>query len=76
MAYVTSAERLGIKKGRKEGLKEGLGKGLEKGRKEGIIEGRLETALTMLRKGYSRETVKELTGLTDEQLAGIENTEK
>jgi len=30
----------------------------------------------MLRKGYSRETVKELTGLTDEQLAGIENTEK
>jgi len=67
MAYITSAERLGIKKGRKEGLEEGL----EKGRLAGIMEGKLETALTMFREGFDRETVKKLTGLTDEQLARI-----
>ncbi|MGV8118155.1 MAG: Rpn family recombination-promoting nuclease/putative transposase [Candidatus Xenobiia bacterium LiM19] len=73
MAYITSAERLGIKKGRKEGRKEGREEGRKEGRLEGIVKGKLETALTMLREGYSRETVKKLTGLTEEQLAGFED---
>ncbi|MDQ7822758.1 MAG: hypothetical protein RDV48_08205 [Candidatus Eremiobacteraeota bacterium] len=56
MAYISSAERIGIKKG--------IEKGLQKGK--------LETAVNMVNAGYDRETVKKLTGLTDEQLAGID----
>ncbi|MGV8118943.1 MAG: hypothetical protein AB2L14_04175 [Candidatus Xenobiia bacterium LiM19] len=56
MAYISSAERLGIKKG--------IEKGIEKGK--------LETAANMLREGFELETVKKLTGLTDEQLSKID----
>jgi len=56
MAYVSSAERLGIKKG--------------------IEKGKLETAANMLREGFELETVKKLTGLTDEQLSKINEKEK
>jgi len=42
MPYVTSIERLGIKKGREEGLKEGREAGREEGREEGRVEGRVE----------------------------------
>ena len=63
MVYVSSMERLGLKKGHQKGLEEGLEKGLEKGK--------LETAENMFKAGYDRETVKKLTGLTDEQLAAL-----
>jgi len=68
MAYVSSAERLGIKKG--------IEKGIEKGRIEGKLEGKLETAANMLREGFELETVKKLTGLSDEQLSRILEKEK
>jgi hypothetical protein len=64
MAYVSSAERLGIKKG--------IEKGIERGRLEGRLEGKLETAANMLREGFKLETVKKLTGLSDEQISRIE----
>jgi|GEM_PF-1820497 len=80
MAYITSAERLGIKKGLQEGLEKGLEKGIRKGRQEGkeegIVEGKLETAVNMLREGFDWETVKKLTGLTEEHLAKIEGKKK
>jgi len=59
MAYVSSAERLGREKGKLEG------------KVEGKLEGKLETAANMLREGFELETVKRLTGLTDEQLSKI-----
>ncbi|MDQ7822558.1 MAG: hypothetical protein RDV48_07150 [Candidatus Eremiobacteraeota bacterium] len=59
MAYVTSAERIGRKQGRKEGLLKGR------------LEGKLETAANMFREGFSKETVKKLTGLTDKELDRI-----
>ena len=49
----------------------GLEEGLEKGRHEGEQKGKLETAANMFQAGYDRETVKKLTGLTDEQLATL-----
>ena len=68
MTYITSAERLGIKKGIEEGIEQGI--------KKGRLEGKLETATNMLHEGFDRETVKKLTGLTDEQLSKIEDKEK
>ncbi|MDQ7822553.1 MAG: hypothetical protein RDV48_07125 [Candidatus Eremiobacteraeota bacterium] len=59
MAYVTSAERIGRKLGRKEG------------RLKGRLEGKLETAAHMFKEGFSRETVKKLTGFTDKELDSL-----
>jgi len=63
MTYVTSAERIGMKKGRLEGRLEG--------KLEGKQEGKLEIAANMFNAGYDQETVKKLTGLTDEELAHL-----
>jgi hypothetical protein len=48
MAWISSAERIGMEKGLKQGLKEGLEKGLEKGREEGREEGRRHAARDFL----------------------------
>ena len=50
MAYVTSIERMGIKKGLEEGLEKGREEGLEKGREEGLREGTLVLALRLLKR--------------------------
>ncbi len=39
MPYITTAERIGLKKGREEGILEGMEKGIEKGMEKGIEKG-------------------------------------
>ncbi len=39
MQYVTTAERIGIRKGHQEGLQEGLLQGLEQGLEQGLHQG-------------------------------------
>ena len=46
MQYVTTAERIGIEKGRKEGRKEGE----KKGRKEGVLIGEILMAQRLLKQ--------------------------
>jgi len=46
-------------------------KGLEKGRMEGREEGKMEVARNLLAKGIPLESVRELTGLSDDDLAKI-----
>ncbi|XGI80477.1 hypothetical protein ACED16_01420 [Enterobacter hormaechei] len=50
-------------------------KGIEKGRLEGLQEGRqegkMEVARNLLQKGIPLESVRELTGLSDDDLAKI-----
>lgn len=46
-------------------------KGLEKGRMEGRQEGKMEVARNLLAKGIPLESVRELTGLSDDDLAKI-----
>ena len=46
-------------------------KGLEKGRLEGRQEGKMEVARNLLAKGIPLESVRELTGLSDDELAKI-----
>jgi len=53
----------GIQKGRQEGIQEGIQKGIQKG----IIE----TAVKMIKKGFSFDDIKEITGLPDEELNRI-----
>lgn len=46
-------------------------KGLEKGRLEGRQEGKMEVARNLLQKGIPLESVRELTGLSDDDLKKI-----
>lgn len=46
-------------------------KGLGKGRMEGRQEGKMEVARNLLAKGIPLESVRELTGLSDDVLAKI-----
>jgi predicted transposase/invertase (TIGR01784 family) len=69
-ALMTIAQQL-EQKGIEIGLQVGLQLGEMKGREEGKCEERLEIAVKMLKSGYPFQAVKELTGLSDEILAGI-----
>ncbi len=53
-------------------LKKAEHKGREEGREEGIQTRNLEIAKNMLRKGYSLDVVAELTGLSQEELEGLQ----
>lgn len=60
MPYVTSAERIGIEKGRQEGRQEGIQEGL----REGLIEG-ITLALRLKFGENSQELLPEIRRLTD-----------
>ena len=42
--------------------------GLEKGIKEGLEQGKREVALKMLEKNMEKSLIREITGLTDEEI--------
>lgn len=67
MTIAQQLEQKGIEIGRQEGLQ--LGE--IKGRQEGKLEERFELAGKMLKSGIPLQTVRELTGLSDEVLAKI-----
>ena len=58
-----------------EGRAEGRAEGLAEGRAEGLVEGRAEasklTARKMLERGFTKEDIMELTGLTAEELSQL-----
>ncbi len=69
--YITSAERIGMERGRKKGIEEGIEKGVAKGRKEGVAKGRAEMqkmkesiALKLLQEGLTQKQVAKVTGLS------------
>ncbi len=51
-----------------QGIMEGREEGREEGRVEGIHEGKLETALNLLKDGYSIEVAVKVTGLTEKDI--------
>lgn len=67
---MTIAEQL-EQKGLEQGLKKGLKKGLEQGLETGQQEGKREVARNLILKGMEMQLVKELTGLSDHDLAQI-----
>ncbi|HFR3475092.1 hypothetical protein RFK58_00675 [Streptococcus suis] len=62
---------LGRKRGQEEGMAQGLQKGIQKGRAEGMLDGQLKIARQMLVKNFTDELIKELTGLSQEDLDGL-----
>ncbi|WP_133622210.1 hypothetical protein [Erwinia sp. LJJL01] len=67
---MTIAEQL-EQKGLEQGLKKGFKKGLEQGLETGRQEGKREVARNLILKGMEMQLVKELTGLSDHDLAQI-----
>ncbi len=64
MAYVTTAERLGIKKGFSQGLEQGI----EQGVQQGMEKKALEIAANMKQAGIDAAIIVETTGLSREMV--------
>ena len=64
---MTLAERI-EQKGIAKGIERGLAQGIEQGKLQGKLEGKLETACNMLNAGMDRQTVLQMTGLSNDQL--------
>ncbi|HFI0423226.1 TPA: hypothetical protein ACGOZW_002006 [Streptococcus suis] len=62
--------------GRKRGQEEGRLEGRLEGRAEGRLEGQLKIARQMLVKNFTDELIKELTGLSQEDLDGLKGEHK
>ena len=58
----------GMKEGMKKGIKEGIEKGIEKGFQEGKKNNQFMIVQNMLNKGFDKETIIEITGITLDEL--------
>lgn len=67
---MTIAQQL-EQKGIEKGIEQGIQLGRQEGRSEGEREATLKIARTMLQNGLDHNTVKKMTGLTDDDLAKI-----
>lgn len=65
-ALMTIAQQL-----EQKGIEKGIEKGIQLGRQEGRNEARLEVARSLLKMGMPRESVMEVTGLTEKDLAQL-----
>ncbi|MGD8105617.1 Rpn family recombination-promoting nuclease/putative transposase [Pantoea sp. FN0302] len=65
-ALMTIAQQL-----EQQGIKKGIEKGIQLGRQQGRNEGKLEVARSLLKMGMPRESVREATGLTEDDLAQL-----
>ncbi|QGY33273.1 ISNCY family transposase (plasmid) [Pantoea cypripedii] len=63
MTIAQQLEQKGIEKGRQEGM--------QMGEEKGRLEGKLEVASKLIKTGMSLQSVKEITGLSDEDLTQI-----
>ena len=61
--------------GKEEGIEKGIAEGIEKGRLEGRLEGRqegfLQSAINLLKMGFSVEDVARGTGLSREKVSEL-----
>jgi len=71
MTIAQQLEQKGIEKGIEQGIEKGMELGRQEGRSEGQREATLKIARTMLQNGIDRNTVMEMTGLTESDLAQI-----
>lgn len=71
MTIAQKLEQKGLEKGIQLGEQRGEQRGIEKGRSEGEREATLKIAHTMLQNGINRNTVMQMTGLSEDDLARI-----
>ena len=67
VAFITTAEKIGRKKGMQQGLEQGMQKGLDQGQHGKA----LEIAHRMFKVGISVEAIKTCTGLDDDDLSTL-----
>lgn len=75
ISRVKYAEKQAEERGMKRGLERGLERGMERGMERGLDQGRMEKAKELVKngiaKGYSVEILKDITGLTEEDIEDV-----
>ena len=71
LAQKDFAVKEALVKGRTEGLAEGEARGLAEGEARGRAEGKRETAKNMLVKGFDKNTICEITGLSQKEIRNL-----
>ena len=71
MTIAQQLEQIGLEKGLEQGIELGRMEGIEIGLQEGRQVMQLTIARTMLKSGMDRNTVMQMTGLTEDELAQI-----
>lgn len=71
MTIAQQLEQKGIEKGIEKGIQLGEQKGIEKGMQLGELKSRIDIAEKLLKNGMALNLVKEMTGLSEEELAKI-----
>ena len=61
-----------LQEGIQQGIQEGMQQGMQEGMQQGMQQEKLGIAKEMLRKGYSSDAVKELTGLSRAELKKLQ----
>lgn len=61
----------GKEKGIRQGIKQGIEQGIKQGIKQGIQSNKMEIARNMISKNFDRETISEITGLSQEEIDNI-----
>ncbi len=73
MSIAQKIEEWGLQKGLQRGLQNGLEQGLQQGREEGRHEEAMTVAKNMLAKRFNIALIKEITGLSDQDLLSLED---
>ena len=68
MPYVTSVERIGIKKGMQQGLQQGIQQGMQQGVQQGIQQGMQQGVQQGIQQGVQQGLQQGLSGLLLRQL--------
>ncbi len=71
LAQKDFAVKEALLKGEAKGHAEGLAEGEARGRTEGREEGKREMAKNMLVKGFDKNTICEITGLSQEEIQSL-----
>ncbi|MCW1873354.1 Rpn family recombination-promoting nuclease/putative transposase [Erwinia sp. INIA-01] len=62
-----------FEQGEEKGIEKGMERGLRKGRLEGAMDVTRSLARKMLAKGFERQTVADITGLSEDELAKLDH---
>lgn len=76
MTIAQQLEQIGFKKGMRQGIEKGMEKGIEKGMEKGIKTSARQIARQLLLKGMDQETVQQITGLTQDEVAQLAEKEQ
>jgi predicted transposase/invertase (TIGR01784 family) len=63
----------GLEKGIERGMEQGIEKGMEKGEQKGRIKEKMEIAINMLRKNMDIDLIKDVTGLSEQEIIDLKD---